>query len=325
MRLAFLAAILTGLVLITVQLATGEPRASNAAGRLIELTSPVMTKSSLRSLRTGLTKAEAVADALTSVGLPRLAVLARQTGAQFRSYLKTYDPAVSAGLAMLPATRRLTEKIITNLERRRRQYESAASLPGLGLTLNSAVWSTVVLGLLLVIAGLIGFIRPWRRLVLIIGAVGVALVVSQLALGNLGKASDTDALLNSLRPFSVQRVAARRAALRTVENVFNGFQEEVIPQVAASAKLTPGAVTAELASVSPELSAASLSQVRTVIGQYAPLVVASAVFQKLLVRADALSAQAGIWLLIGGGFVLLLASAIGLVTVSRSRVAPIRS
>lgn len=322
MRLAFVIAIVVGAVLAVVPLAASEPTASKAAERLIVITKPVMTTASLSSLRAGLTKAEAVAAALTKVGLPRLAVLAGQTPAQFHAYLSTHDSGVAAGLRKLPVVRRLTEKIITNLERRRAQYEAATKLPGLGLSLKESVWLTVVLGVLLAIAGVVGLVHPRRSIVLAIGIVGLVLVAAPLALGNVGKASDTDAFLNSLRPFSVQRVQGRREALAIVETVFNGFQAGVIPQVAALGKTTPVRVRADLGSADLELTASSLRQFRAVVSQYRPLVAASAVFQKLLVKADALSAQASVWLLMGAGISLLLASAIGIAAsaiASRSR------
>ena len=314
MRLAFVIAIVAGATLVVVPLAASEPSASDAAGRLIVLTKPVMTRESLSSLRTGLTKAEAVAAAVAEVGLPRLGVVARQRPPQFQAYLSRRDPAVTAGLAKLPAIRRLTEKIITNLERRRAQYEAAAALPGLGLTLNQSVWATVIVGALLAIAGAVGLVRPRRGMLVAIGVVGLALVATPIALGNIGKASDADAVLNSLRPFSVARVQARREALATVDTVYQGFLGAVVPQVAALARTTPAAVRVDLGSADPELSDASLRQFQAIVNRYAPLVAASAVFQRLLVKADALSAQTTLWLLIGAGALVLLASVGGVAT-----------
>ena len=306
----FFVSIIGGAVLVVVLLATAQVSASRAGDKLDKLVPPVVTQASLQRLRADLNKAEAVSAALREVGLQRLAAFTGQGPFAFQADLSRRYPAFTAGVAQLPAIQRLAEKVVTNLERRRGQIESAASLPGLGLTLNEAVWAELAIGLLLILVGIVGLARPRRAIAAAVGVVGVLLVAIPLALGNPAKAADADAVLGSLRPFSVQKVHARRAALATTRLVVSSFRTDVVPYVAAAALITPAAVERALGDASPQLSTASLDQMDGVISRFAAFVALP--LQPLLVQADRMSAEVATWLVIGVGAALVIGFALGI-------------
>ena len=312
-RLPFAVATAVGIGLLAITLAASQLSASSAADELVTVTSPRVTTSALQRMRTDLDKARAVATAIDDEGLARLAALSGQTRSAFLADLKDRAPEVSTGLSEYPAIQTLADTVVTNLERRRGQFESAAALPGLGLTLHDAVWAQLALAVLLVIVGVAGMARPGRLLTGAVLAVGVLLVVTPLALGHPAKTADTDAVLDSLRPFSMEKVRARREALATTRRLFNGFREDVIPQVARKAHAAPRAVAADLAAASAQLAPASLDETAEILDRFEPLVAFSGRIQPLLVKADRLSARASMWLLLGPGVALALAAAIGLV------------
>jgi hypothetical protein len=137
------------------------------------------------------------------------------------------------------------------------------------------------------------------------------LVVVPLALGHPAKARDTDALVNSLRPFSVDKIRARAEAVTGGRQLFGGFRDGVIPQVAARARTSPQSVEAKLGEASPQLSSASLDETEAMLDRFEALTAVTRRIQPLLVEADATSAKASVWLVIGPGIVLVLAGAYG--------------
>src|SRR5947209_14931516 len=118
LRVAFVVAIISGLILFVVPLAASQLSVSRDADELVKLASPELTKASLRQMRTDLENAEAVSAALRRVGFARLAELSHRSSAQFQAALRYQDAAVGTSLAGLPAAQQLAEKVVGNLERR---------------------------------------------------------------------------------------------------------------------------------------------------------------------------------------------------------------
>jgi hypothetical protein len=270
-RAAFAAAAAVGLALAVVTLGWSQLSASRAGDELMDITSPVVTKRGVAQMRADIDRGT------------QLVGVTRTLGAD----VAKADPGFAASLAQLPAAVELGDKVVGNLERRQEQFEDAESLPGLGLSLHDAVLGQLVLAGLLVAAGLAGMLRPRRLLAGGVLAAGVALVAMPLALGHVGKAADTDELLDSLRPFSAAKVRAREQGLQAARTVFDGLR--------ATGRAEPAVVA--------ETTAA--------LGRMDRLVTVSAKLQPLLVKADKLSATAGIIVILGAGGVLILAGAAG--------------
>lgn len=307
----FAVAIVSGLTLIIVVLATSALSASQSGDELIRSATPALTGTSLRGMRSDLDTMEGIAAAMRDAGVPRLATLSGQTPAAFRASLAARDPSVSRGLAQLPAVERQAETIVTNLEQRQGQFESAAALPAPGLSLHQGAWAAVGLGAALMVVGVVGLLRPRRWLAIAIAGVGLVIVVVPLALGAPAKATDTDSLLNSLRPFSVEKVHTRQAGLTTVRTVLDGFQNDVVPQVARTAGLSPTVVAANLGAADPRLSPTALQATGPILDRFAFLVDFSARIQPLLVSTTRISTQASVWLLVGPGIALSVAGIVG--------------
>lgn len=311
-RLPFVVAIVIGVALIAVLLGESQLSASSAADEGIAITGPHLTRPAVRQMRVDLTQAEAFAAAMNRVGLPRLAALSGEPTSAWLGQLPYRDPMVAAGMAKLPAIQRLAEKVVRNLQRRRGQFEAAASLPGLGLTKHDAVWAELALGVVLILLGALGFVRPRRATAVVVLVIAAGLVITPLILDYPGKTAGTDALLTSLRPFTIQKVRAREAGLMTAQTVFAGFRDDLIPQAANAAHTTPRAVMTSLPAADPELGQAGFAQIEVVLRRFGTLVSFSARIQPLLARADTLSARANMWILIGPGIALLVAGSISL-------------
>jgi len=308
-------ACVAGIVLLAVPLAASQLSAAGAGEQVVRRASPFLTSASLHLMRGDLTRLEAAAAAVEHVALPRLVVLAHQTPS---ALLRTTAPGVGAALGRLPPAQRQAERVVGNLERRRGQFRSLASLPGLGLTLKQGVWVGLAVGAALLLAGLVGVLRPrtWLAAALAVG--GLGLIVGVLAVGYPGKAADADALVRSLRPFSVQKVRARQAGLASARAVLEGVESHVVPRVAAVARVTPGALIAELGADDSRLSRASLDQTAAALDRFASLVQFSARNQPLEAKADHLPAAALSWLLIVPGVALALAGAVALASERRT-------
>jgi hypothetical protein len=315
----FVVAILSGITLITVMLATSALSASQSGDQLIRLASPPLTGTSLRGMRSDLDTMEGIAAAVRDAGVPRLAALSGQTPAAFRASLAARDPSVSRGLAQLPAVERQAETIVTNLERRQGQFQSAAALPAPGLSLHQGALAALGLGAALVVVGVVGLLRPRRWVAVAIAAAGLIVVVVPLALGAPAKAADTDSLLNSLRPFSVEKVHARQAGLATVRTVLDGFQSDVVPQVARTAGVSPTTVAADMGAADPRLSPTALQATGPILDHFAFLVDFSGRIQPLLVSATRVPTQATTWLVIAPGVALFVSGVIGWRAFGRTR------
>jgi hypothetical protein len=275
-RLPFIVASVVGLVLLVVPLAASQLGAARAGDKVVRQASPFMTAAGLRTMRGDLTRLEAAGAALRDVAPPQLAV-------------------VGPALARLPLINHQAELVVGNLERRRGQFESLASLPGLGLTLTQGVWIGLAVGAALLLAGLVGIARQRTWLAVAVTVAGVGLIIGPIAVDYPSKAADADALVSSLRPFSVQKVRAREAGLATARELFARFENRLPP--------------------------ASLNATSAAFARFAALVQFSARAQPLEVKADRLPATALTWLLILPGVALTLAGAVFL-GVSRARPRP---
>ncbi|MEY2474928.1 MAG: hypothetical protein QOG87_243 [Actinomycetota bacterium] len=311
-RLVFGVALVSGAALLVVGFARSTVDAGTAGDRLVTAATPVLTDAGLQQLRTELTDLIDVGDAFATSGVSTLARLSGQDEPAFMAVLEDTTPAVVEGLRQLPAIEKQADGIVTNLERRQGQFESAAALPGAGLTLEQGALAGLALGALLVVVGLVGLLLPRRSLAIALLATGVAMVVGPLALGFPTKTADTDALLDSLRPFSVEKVEARRTSLATVTALLDGLDNRVVPAVAQSANTTPDAVRAALADADPDLSAAALARADEAMDHFAFLVRFSGTIQPLLVQTTELPARASMWMMVLPGAALTAAGVVSL-------------
>jgi hypothetical protein len=312
-RVAFAVAAAAGAALVVVLLATHAPSASTSAGELVRAARPRMTRPALRGMRADLERLEKVVGAIRDAALPTMGALAGETPEAFARQLRSEAPSFVRELHRFPAARALAEKVVANLERRRPQFRRAASLPGLGLTLHDATLVVIAAGAAGGLLGLAGALAPWRPLAVPILLAGLALGIGPPALGQPHDAAAADALRASLRPFSKAQVRERGAALATARAVVAGYRTRVLPVAARRAHAALGTLDAQVTAVSPELTRASLGGTGAALERLGALVAFDRRIQPLLVSADRVSARTTVWLTIGAGALLALASALALV------------
>ena len=312
-RAAFVVAVIGGTVMVAVPLARSALSGARAGDDLVELASPVLTDEGLADLRADLDSLTATGTALTTVGIPYLAERTDQTPDEFVAALAQDDPELAAALGDLPAVGELGERVVGNLERRQGEFDSAASLPGMGLNLEQGAWCILVTGIVLVGIGVAGLRRASRGLVVAATVFGVLLVAGPLVLGYPGKTSDTDAILDSLRPFSVAKVEQREEGLATVRTVLAGMDATILPAVASATGTTASDVAVDLGAVDPALTPEAFADADTVVGHFASLVDFSRTIQPLLVDATNLPTRSFLWLTVAPGLALLATGAASLV------------
>lgn len=267
-RISFIVAIASGVTLIAIPLARSGIEAGRAGDRLVVLAKPLFSDEGLKTLRSDVELVSAAGQEVNGA--------ARQ---------RYEPPARSADLARLPAATALGEHIVSNLEQHQSDFNAAASLPGAGLTLEQGAWAVLALGATLVVVGLLGLYRPRRALVVAVALSGVVMIAAPLATNYPAKTADTDAVLDSLRPYSVEKVQTRVDALATLHRVFSG----------------------------DELAPSRRQQVNDALDRIAPLVDFSQKSRPLLVQATRLPTRALTWLIILPAAVLLLSAALVLV------------
>ena len=231
-RLPFVAALAVGVGLIVVTFAFSRFDAADAADEVVNGAAPLVTQPGVQRIRDDLDRVTSTAAAISGPGLDRLGAISGEGRRALVAQVEEREPRFTDNLGALPMIGKLAEKVVGNLERRLGEFDSAESLPGLGMTLESATWAQLVLAFGLVVLGVVGLLRPRRLLAGAVIAVGALLVAVPLALSYPEKTADTDAVLDSLRPFTVEKVKAREDGLATARGVFDDFRGEVIPLVA---------------------------------------------------------------------------------------------
>lgn len=277
-RLPFALACVTGLLMVGVIVGASELDAARSGDAVLDGAAPFLTDDGLGTIQADLERIDTTFTQMAA-------------DPEFVAEVAA-DPALSEAAARLPAAQGLAEKVVGNLDQRQGQFDSAAALPGLGLDLLGAVVGLLVLAGIVLVAGAVGLVRPNRWAAGVVLLAGVAVAGTPLALGHLDKARDTDALLDSLRPFSVEKVEARRSGLADVALVFDAYDGTAVP-------------------------AQDLAETAAAIGRFEELVEFSEEAQPLLVDATTMSATTTARLSIGEGAALVLAGCAGLLTARR--------
>ncbi|KAA1421393.1 hypothetical protein F0U44_03585 [Nocardioides humilatus] len=117
--------------------------------------------------------------------------------------------------------------------------------------------------------------------------------IAPVALDDLDKAHDTEALLDSLRPFSIEKVRGREEGLAAVRHVFEAYDGTTVP--------------------SEDLAATEAA-----IDRFGDLVDFSRYAQPRLVEATAVPATTTVWTAIVAGGSLALTGAVGLLVSRRT-------
>ncbi len=279
-RIPFALAALMALGFLAVSLATTPWQAASAGDELVAGASPFLTDDGLGRIRADL---ELMGTTFAAISTdPTFAADARQ------------DPALTDAAGRLPEIAALADKVVSNLEQRQGAFESASALPGFGLDLVGATIAMLIAVGVVLVAGVLGALHPVRWVGGAILVVGLAVGAAPLLLGHLQKAQDTDDLLDSLRPFSAEKVEAREGGLADVRTVFEAYDGTTV-------------------------TAADLALTDAAIDRFAALVEFSRYAQPRLVEATPRTATSTVWMTTALGGALAAAGAAGIVTSGRRR------
>src|SRR4051812_30213519 len=119
---------------------------------------------------------------LVNEAAPSIAEQLGMTPGQFERYTRRHFPAVAKGLDETPGIVTLVAPIVDGLANGGDEYESAKSIPGLGLPLTSTPWLAIGLGLILIGGGTVALVAPGRRTTVGLLAVGAVMVAAPFAL-----------------------------------------------------------------------------------------------------------------------------------------------
>lgn len=240
------------------------------AARVTDLVRPELLPAALARHRADF---ELAGRALTQVSDNLLPQVAAALGVrpELRAQLITSRyPAIDRVLANRQDIARLAGNSLSNLERRRLQFERADALPLSGVPMIVAPIAGVGVGAALVACGLLVIghaqARRGRWPLWVAGAIGVGLTLGLLTAQVPGKSADAQAVLRSLDPS--QRVVDRTVAFRDqVGQAVAEVEGRVLPDLAEAWAVSPEQLDAAIARSFPELAAAR-SELPAVLARY---------------------------------------------------------
>ena len=239
------------------------------AENVSDLVRPEMTDSGLAQHRADFESASRAVHGLNTEVLPALAQSAGITPANLRTLIDANYPSAAKFLASESQVIPFAESSLVNLERQQAHFQNADSAPTGWLPAYAEGVLDIVLAAIVLACGLL-LVRTGkgsgRIPVLALGATAAVLIVLPLVLRAPGKASDAQAVLDSLNP--TQAVVTRTEdSLRLAHEATTEFNTRLVPGLSAALGTTPAGFQAAIARQSPA-TAAALQELPAVLERY---------------------------------------------------------
>lgn len=265
-RLAAVAVMLAGVTLIGLPLVDRLFTRSTPFEELTGDFRPLFKAEVVASLRSDLTKLEALPLDLQTKLLPTIAAQLRITPDQAIALFSQQAPAVVNGIAAIPDIASRLDKLVDVLATEANRFGAADAIPTKGTSTKGIPWAILAAGIVAFLAGAV-MIGEGRAAPVIAMLVGVALIIVPLVILMPSKAADADRLnANSRSVFARDSVDGARGALTTLEAMANEFQTKLIPGLASQLKVAPETFAANplFAGVTQDLPA-GLARLRTLV------------------------------------------------------------
>ena len=316
-RIAAVAAVLAGLVLIATPIASSLFSRSKSAQQLADGVRTAMTKQALAADRSSL---ELLRGALSELNGPPRSRLARALGQspqQFSASITSF-PDVAAGLRELPrGFVPHSGRVLSTLEQNRTRFETADDFPIGGVSARVGPWLFLALGVALVAAGVAALLTRGRGALVAVLALGLVPFVSGLALSLPHKASATDQLVDNLQPaFSARTTGRVPGELATGQKFAHQTEAEFVPALEGTSGLSPEHFDAAVRGSAPHFAQA-LPRFTPIVANFTALGTALVNDRHVFKEAAKIPSRTLVWLLLGATFVVLVLAAAALVTETR--------
>jgi hypothetical protein len=311
-RAAAVVAIVVGIALMAIPIASSLFSRSGSAHRLADDVRPAMTRRALATAETDKETVRAAVDEFNGPTLRQAAQAFGESPRQFSALLERKFPQVAAGSRVLPVGVAHGDAILKVLERNRDKFESADSFPVDGVSVRLGPWIFVALGLGFVVVGLLALRLPGRAPLEALLALGLVPIIFAFAASLPRKASDSGDLVDALKPaLSKQSVTSARFQMTTAERFVSQLDSALLPALARQLNVSPAQLNASLKQSSPAVARA-LPQFKRILGEFDPLTVALVRDRHTYDETARIRFTTLVWLLIGASCLVVLGAALGL-------------
>ena len=309
-RIAGLAAVATGLFLFAVPFATDLFDRTRGADRTFAAMHDFVSEPGIALARRNFGTVSAAGGQLNGELIPGLARRLGVTPERFKAQIAKEYPDVATASERIPGYLMFVGPTIDALDENREEFEAGESLPGASLPITSAPWLFLILGTLVVGAGVVVLRVPGPRGLTAVAVLGVAAIALPLALGIPSKARDARDVGDIARGGLSQQGADTAEEIVTVlDKMVRQVRNEMVPDIARQLGVTPSDVDAEIARDYPDVALLLARWEAIAAGETGAKLAAT---QQAVVddfaQADETPVLELPWLVIGPGAVLLLVS-----------------
>ena len=166
---------------------------------------------------------------------------------QFKAQIAKEYPDVATASERIPGYLMFVGPTIDALDQNREEFEAGESLPGASLPITSAPWLFLLLGGLVVGAGVLVLREPGPRGLTAVAVLGAVAIAVPLALGVPSKAQDARTVGDIARGGLSQQGADKAEEIVVVlDKMVRQVRDEMVPDLARQLDVTPSDVGAEL-------------------------------------------------------------------------------
>ena len=307
-RAVAVVALITGVGLLITPFALQLWDRTPAAERTFDRFDALMTEDGLRQARTIYDTTSAGGGELVNEAAPAFARQLGMTPGQFERFTEHHFPAVATGIAEIPSIAAFVAPIVDGLEQGADEFDSAQSIPGLGLPLTATPWLAIGVGLLLLGAGTAALLAPGRVTMLVILAIGGAMVVAPLALGLPEKTANAREIGDVAKLGLGADVAERpRQGVQQLVEMTEQTRDQLVAFLARRLDVSVADLQATLARDFPAL-AKYLGDYDTMLAQATVILRNQEAAVPDFAKADAIPVKTLPWILVVPGLLLVVAA-----------------
>jgi hypothetical protein len=306
-RIAALAAIVAGIVLIVVTFSLSLFPRAYAGERVSDNFRPVMSPSCVVQQKAALDLVGGFVTGYSKQAAPVFARELHMSQPEYERFVAANYPAVTVGAKQIPAAAAaVVGPVVAQAPKLQPKYHEATHIPGLGLPIAAAPWILVLVGTLLAVVGVVGVVRPKPAAAATLLGLGLAMVVAPLALNLPAKASDSGAVLKLGRVAVSQATAtAAHTTALNVDDMVSTMRFQMLPDLAARLHTTPTALYASIARDAPGMATGLREWPAVAPAAYALTFAQQAVVEDFK-TIDEIGYSGLPWLAIGPGIALTL-------------------
>lgn len=214
-----------------------------------------MSTRGLHDLASNFATMGALVDQFVNQTSPQLARELRMSTHEYDAYVQRRFPAVAAGVKGIPPLVAFVTPVAAQLEALHPQFARVDSLPFLGLSLTTVPWILLAIGGGLIGLGAVVWRTRGRTPLILVAAVGTAMVVLPIVLSYPQKASDATKVAAVGRiALSRQAATGAQTANRLIDDMVTQVDTEMIPALAQQLHRTPAALERSIAADYPAVA-----------------------------------------------------------------------